>query len=154
MVVANWGGAWHLWLWERAIRVEVLEWSAFPVVWWDVSEKKKKPHALAQRWDFVVFALEFREGSSGVVKGVEPVARWKDTHEGGVPRSRLEMGRLPTVRLVRKNRSRVWSNKKVFRVLSLCGGIGTAAYALKKLKGMLGLDVIMEVLAIEIGPIA
>ena len=155
VVVPNWvGKPWHLWLRERAIHVEVLDWSAFPAVWWDVSEKKKKPHALAQRWEFVVFALDFREESSDVVKGVEPVARWKDTHEGTVPRSRLEMGKLPSVGVVQKNRGKVWSNKKVFRVLSLCGGMGTVAYALRKLKKLLGLDVRMEVLEVELDPVA
>ena len=45
VVVPNWvGKPWHLWLRERAVHVEVLEWSAFPAIWWDVSEKKKKPH--------------------------------------------------------------------------------------------------------------
>ena len=155
VVVPNWvGKPWHLWLRERAIHVEVLDWSAFPAVWWDVSEKKKKPHALAQRWEFVVFALDFREGMEGVVRGVAPVARWKDVHEGGMPRSRLEMGKLPTVGVVSKNRSKVWSSKKVFRVLSLCGGMGTVGYALGKLREMLGLDVVMEVLEVEIDPVA
>ena len=86
-----------MWLRERAVHAEVLEWSAFPAVWWDVSEKKKKPRVLVQRWEFLVFAVEFRETIRYVVKGVEPVARWKDSHEGGRPTSRLELGRLPSI---------------------------------------------------------
>ena len=89
VVVPNWvEQPWHLCLRERAIHVEVLDWSAFPAVWWVVSEKKRKPHVLAQRWEFVVFALDFMEGTEGIVRGVEPVALWKDVHEGGMPRSR------------------------------------------------------------------
>ena len=35
VVVPNWmGKPWHLWLQERTIHMEVLEWSAFPAVWW------------------------------------------------------------------------------------------------------------------------
>ena len=56
--------------------MEVLEWSAFPAVWWDVSEKKKKSHVLAQRWEFVVDFRETRRyvhgqggGTSGEVEG-------------------------------------------------------------------------------------
>ena len=101
VVVPNWVGTpWHLWLRERAIHVEVLDWSAFPAVWWDVSEKKRKPPALAQRWEFVVFALDFREDMEAIVRGVKPVARWKDAHEGGMPRPRLDMRKLPTVGIV------------------------------------------------------
>ena len=48
-----------------------------------------------------------------------------------MPRSRLEMGKLPTVGVVSKNRSSVWLSKKVFRVLSLCGGMGTVGYSLR-----------------------
>ena len=40
------------------------------------------------------------------------------------------MGKLSTLGVVSKNRSRVCSSKKVFRVLSLCGGMGTVGYAL------------------------
>jgi len=157
VVVPNWvGKPWHLWLRERAIHVEVLEWSAFPAVWWDVSEKKKKPHVLAQRWEFVVFAVDFRAGSSSVVKGVEPVQRWKDSHKGGKhrPVSRLELGRLPSIGRLGHNRSKVWSSRKVFRVLSLCGGMGTVGYALRKVRHLMGLDVTMEVLEIELDPVA
>ena len=124
-------------------------------MWWDVSEKKKKPHEMAQRWEFVVFAVDFRAGSSGVVKGVEPVSMWKDNQErGGRPMSRLELGRLPSIGRVGHSNSRVWSSRKVFRVLSLCGGMGTVGYALRKVRNLLGLNVTMEVLEVELDPVA
>ena len=41
IVVPNWiGKSWHLWLRERALHAKVLDWCAFPAVWWDVSEKR------------------------------------------------------------------------------------------------------------------
>jgi hypothetical protein len=155
VVVPNWiGKPWHLWLRERAVHSQVLDWSGYPATWWDVSEKKKKPHVLAQRWEFVVLALDFRIGSAGLVTGVGPIARWKDTQDLGVPRSRLELGKLKPLGLEAGQRSRVWVNKKVFRVLSLCGGMGTVGYALNKLKRLLGLDIQMEVFEVEIDEIA
>ena len=103
-----------------------------------------------------MFAVDFRAGSSSVVKGVEPVQRWKDSHKGGKhrPVSRLELGRLPSIGRLGHNRSKVWSNRKVFRVLSLCGGLGTVGYALRKVRHLMGLDVTMEVLEIELDPVA
>ena len=63
---------------------------------------------MAQRWEFVVFAVDFRAGSSGVVKGVELVSRWNDNQERGVrPMSRLELGRLPSIGRVGHSNSRV-----------------------------------------------
>ena len=155
IVVPNWiGKSWHLWLRERALHAKVLDWCAFPAVWWDVSEKKRKPHVLAQRWEFVVFALDFREGCENIVKGVAPMVRWKDRHKMGIPHSRLELGKLQRLEAIPKERHRIWSNKKVFRVLSLCGGMGTVGFALMKLRALLGLDVEMEVLEVELDPVA
>ena len=102
----------------------------------------------------MAFAVDFRVKSEALVKGVAPVQRWKDGHEMGTPRSRLELGRLPTIDKARVQRNRVWTRRKTFRVLSLCGGMGTVGFALQKLKTLLGLDVTVEVLEVEIDAVA
>ena len=48
----------------------------------------------------------------------------------------------------------MWTRRNVFRVLSLCGGMGTVGFALQKLKALLGLDVEVEVLEVEIDAVA
>ena len=136
--------AWHVWLRDAALAVKTLPWRAHPAVWLDVAEAKAKPHAMAQRFEFVVFALDFRLGIQTEAKGVQPVGRWKDQQAAPVARTRLQQGRH---RLVRVPRQVI--RYKHLRVLSLCGGMGTVGWCFKKVLKLLAMDLQVEVIEVE-----
>lgn len=152
VVVPNWiGKAWHLWLRERATYSELLPWLSYPATWWDVAEKPAKEHQLAQRWQFAVFAVDFRprmRNEHGVLPALGKAADQRVMNE---PMARLDYGGHRGVSGSRPVRHQQWLKTRVLRVLSMCGGIGTVGWALQKLQqlGILGKEVTVEVIEIE-----
>ena len=138
--------SWHVWLREAALDVGTLPWRAYPAVWLDVAESKAKPHEMAQRFEFVVFALDFRVGVQTEAKGVRPVGRWKDKQAAPVARTRLQQGRH---RLVRAPCHVIRHKHEHLRVLSLCGGMGTVGWCFRKVLKLLQMDLQVEVVEVE-----
>lgn len=157
MVVPNWEGkAWHLWLRQHASAIQLLPWRDYPPTWLDLSEKKPKPHVLAQRWEFVAIAVDFREG--GAQPGVKAVGRAKDRAAPKPPLTRLEFGGASGVRRPPRGQPQVprspRTGPQVVRILSLCGGMGTVGYAAAKLQRIFGQQVQFHVVEVEIDPAA
>ena len=92
LVVPNWvGRAWHVFLRKHAAAVLKLPWQRHPATWWDLSEKKAKPHELANFWEFVAFALDLRPGAPKPT-GVQAVLSWKDAQPMAEPWRKLDFG--------------------------------------------------------------
>lgn len=71
VVVPNWEAqAWHVWLRDRAVDAAMLPWRSYPAVWLDVADKKPKGHEMAQRFEFIAFALDFRPAARHEARGV------------------------------------------------------------------------------------
>ena len=146
IVVPNWEAkAWHVWLRESALHIQVMPWRTCPAVWLDVAEHKVKPHELAQRFEFVAFAVDFRREWGHEKKGVSPVGRWKDKQQGEpVAKTRLQLGRHRYVRPPARA-----PPKALVRVLSLCGGMGTVGWCFKRVVSLLHMEIRVEVVEVE-----
>ena len=148
LVVPNWvGKAWHVFLRKHAAAALKLPWQRHPATWWDLSERKAKPHELANRWEFVAFALDLRPGAPKPT-GVQAVLSWKDAQPMAEPWRKLDFGgqRLPKAR----HRTMTWHRSRVFRVLSLAGGIGSVGWCLKRVVRLFSLDISIEVVEVEL----
>ena len=149
VVVPHWvGKPWYAWLMERALEVQKLPWGK-DACFVDVSEKKAKRHEFACRWEFVAALVDFRGGEwQRGKRGLLPLERVKDTQPTGEVSTRLRFG---APRGVRRSwlGNRQWVRRRKFRILSLCGGMGTVGYCTKKLRKMLGLGLEIEVVEIE-----
>ena len=153
VVVPNWvEKAWHVRLRAQAVATRKLQWTGYgKVTWLDVSEKKAKPHELAQRWEFVVFAVDGR-AQNRASRGVAAIPRWKDGQPRMEPRSRLHWGSERGISA--PQRSMQWRRPTVFRVLSMCGGIGSTGWALKQVKELFDLELQVEVKEVEFDEVA
>ena len=152
LVVPNWiGSAWHTWCCNRAVAIEKLPWRGGRATWWDATEKKRKPHGWAQQWEFIAVAFDFREEMEHVAKGRQAPPRAKDA-ERRQPRRRLDFGGKGGLK--KQSVNKIWERSTVLQVLSLCGGMGTAGWALKKVLKQLGLDIKFKVLEIEYDEVA
>ena len=152
LVVPNWTGkAWHVYLRQRAHTVEKLPWSSWAgSTWLDVSEKKAKPHVLANRWEFVAFAVDFRRGAPPSV-GLLAVPRWKESQPRPEPSCKLDFGFRGKLK---GHKSTLFHAVPTVRVLSLAGGIGSVGWCMERIKGLFGLNVVVEVVEVEIDPVA
>ena len=139
-IVPNWESkAWHVWLRRMASAAWILPWQTYPATWLDVSEKKVKAHVLAQRFEFVAFAVDLRE-KANTVRGVQPLGRWKDTTTRPPPKTRLQKS-IERKQTIPKH----LTLKRLLRVLSVCGGMGTTAWCLLRVIKLLKLSVEVEV---------
>ena len=122
----------------------MLPWKSWPATWLDVSESKPKAHELAQRFEFIAFALDLRPEKQSK-RGVAPMGRWKDRATRPPPKTRLQKSEEKKLRLPRQ-----LILKRLLRVLSGCGGMGTVGWCFKRVIQLLHLSVEVEVKEIEI----
>ena len=147
VVVPNWTGSpWHAWLSREARAVQRLPWRGYPATWIDVTEKKVKPHAWAQQWEFVAFALDFRPQHAEEPRGVTPPLR---IQRDDTPRHRVPFAGKKGLERKAYPANKQWQRRGVLRVLSLCGGMGTVGWALLRVIELLNLDLRVEVIEVE-----
>lgn len=176
VVVPLWlGKEWSLWIRLRAEEVDVLPWRAYPAMWLDLADKKAKKHEMAASFEFMIAAVDFRRGETirrvpleaplrakdkrskgeALLDFVKKQAEWKkEAVLGGRGYGKKAKRQPPRLRWRRKRQSKVWVRPplhyEVFRVLSLCGGIGTAGLVLKQLFKLFKIQCILEVYEIEL----
>ena len=172
LVLPLWvGREWSLWLRERAEQIEKLPWRSYPAVWLDVADKGPKKHVLASQWEFMVVAVDWREGAQ--VKehmctiprrwiDLQPlqafqgklIARWAaETKPGGCGYPRRSWVRR------KPHAKQLWpvaaaprrlprpGGRLVF--LSLCGGVATLALAAQRVVDVFELGLTVEVHEVE-----
>ena len=92
VVVPMWvGKEWNVWLRYRAEDIEELPWSEGQPTWMDVADKKAKPHIVANQWQFVVFAVDFRQGERIREEPLKAPRRQKDKQQQGTFTKRLRV---------------------------------------------------------------
>lgn len=175
VVVPLWiGREWNLWIRQRALDIDVLPWRSHPALWLDLADRKAKRHRMASQWQWMIAILDFREGElvrqqpleaplrkkdlrtkqEALRDFVKMQAQWRaDPVPGGQGYGKGRKRAPPRIRWKRGRRSMTWVRPplhyEVFRVLSLCGGIGTAGLVLKRLFKKFKVQCVLEVLEIE-----
>ena len=154
VVVPNWvEKAWHVRLRGQAVATRKLPWDGYRATWVDVSEGKPKPHELAQKWEFVVFAVDGRPQHQHNKKGVAAIPRWKDDRPRMAARSRLQFGGTRGFWGHQPRRAQQ-RPVQVFRVLSMCGGMGSTGWALKQVRELFKLQMQIKVVEVEFDAVA
>lgn len=171
LVLPMWiGREWSQWLRQRAEDMEAMPWRSYPAVWLDVAEKKPKRHVLASQWEFMVVAVDWRQGAQLREEALPAPKRWTDKQSKEEFEARLRAqwardkkpGGHGYPRRGRRGGNRSWHRqqwpickqprrrKEVFVVLSLCGGMGTVAVALQRVFTIFGIDMKVVVKEAEI----
>jgi len=173
LVVPNWEGkAWHLWIRERAEEMDLIPWCDWPASWLDVSEKKVKRHEVANCWQFMVVALDFRRLQQRL--GEQPLPalpnlretlitdkqehllqlqqKWREEEVlGGKGYRKKKQWPRPYNRR-RNTWIRPALKQPCFTILSLCGGIATVARAALQVVRAFNISVQVRVLEVELDP--
>ena len=169
LVVPLWAGReWNLYLRERGEDVAVLPWRSYPAVWLDVSEAPKE-HVIAGKWEFMVVAVDWRQGAVVRQEPLPAPQRWTDKQDKesfkATTRRRWQGSDKPGGQGYPRRGSRgtrVWRRpgwhrvqrpvrqvQREYVVLSLCAGMGTEAVALQRVFDVFGINMKVRVLAVE-----